>query len=332
MTDVLYPKIIHKFICEYCSYKCSKKSILNKHFLTQKHIILSNTNEKSTKIVAEKLYTCCCGKIYKHNQSLYNHKKKCNFKEEQNKIVEQNKIEEQKEENKDYKLLFMQLLKDNAEFKNLLIEQHQQSLEQHQKQHQQSLEQSIVNQNKLCELIPKMGNTTNNTTNNHFNLNLFLEEYCKDAISIDEFLKNIEITIRNILITKDKGFCTGMSTIFIENMNKLSLYERPMHCTDKKRETIYIKKIIEGTTNSKWEKDENNKKTISTLEKIAHNQLIQIDDWTDENPNYETVDKLQDDYIDIINKMSKSVIDNKEKILKKVCENIFIDKGVISSN
>ena len=118
--------------------------------------------------------------------------------------------------------------------------------------------------NQVTELIPKVGNTINKP---RFNINIFLNEQCKDALTMNEFIDKIKVTLDDLLITKNKGLTEGVSNIFIENMNKLSVHERPMHCTDVKRETVYIKceDEINKNGNSKWEKDKENRKLKESI-------------------------------------------------------------------
>ena len=246
----LYPKISKKYSCEACDYECSKPSLFNKHILTRKHEILTNPN---TKISENKIYKCHCGKEYKHSSSLCYHKKKCDYK--------YNHVSEIKMTEKN----------DSSELKNMLLQVIQEN---------KDLQKTILN------LVPQIGNNNNNITNNNtvnnkhkFNINVFLNEKCKDAISIDQFIDKIEVSMKNLLTTKDKGLGEGLSSIIIDNMNKLSLYERPMHCTDKKRETMYIK-------NHEWEKDDKLRQVDKLLKRVENKQLKNIEKWTDANPNY----------------------------------------------
>lgn len=148
-----------------------------------------------------------------------------------------------------------------------------------------------------------------------------MNEKCKDALTIDEFVEKIEISMKNLLTTKDKGLGEGLSNIIIENMNKLSLYERPIHCTDKKRETIYIK-------NDEWEKDEGKEKVNNFLKKVEHKQVKNIDQWTDEHPNYMKSDKLQDEYINLVRGCTSSMDTCKDKVIRKVCDNVYLTKAI----
>jgi len=172
---------------------------------------------------------------------------------------------------------------------------------------------------QISELIPKVGNTINSNNKQKFNINVFLNEKCKDAISMDEFIDKIEISMKNLLITKEKGQTQGISNIIMENMNKLSLYERPLHCTDKKRETLYIK-------NNEWEKDENKEYIYKALKSVESKQLKNLNVWLEEHPNYMNNPKQQEEFALLLSETGKSVDDVREKIIKNVCNKVYIEK------
>ena len=175
----------------------SKQSQYDRHLLTRKHKILTNTdtiNEKSS--LPEQV--CPCGKVYKHRQSLFTHQKRCNFIiEELSKDISLNNptkstdidIPEEFRENQDYKEMFFKIMQENTEFKNLLITQQRQIMDQ---------------QKQIGELIPKVGNNNNNTLKQKFNINIFLNEQCRDAINMDDFLKQIEVSMQQLDLTKKK--------------------------------------------------------------------------------------------------------------------------------
>ena len=301
-TDKKIQESSVNYYCEKCNFSTSRKSQYNRHLLTNKHKILINTDEKSS----EKLFYCDCGKKYKHSQSLYNHKKKCNF-------IDKEKHDNSKEEiinnefnniflvNKndndlDYKSMFLQLINENKEMRGLLMKQ----------------------QEQISELIPKIGNNNNNIKQK-FNINVFLNEKCKDALSMDEFIDKIEVSMKNLLTTKEKGQVYGISNIIMENMNKLSLYERPLHCTDKKRETLYVK-------NNEWEKDENKECINKALKSIESKQLKNLNVWLDEHPNYMNIPSQQEEFAKLMSECGKSVDEGREKIIKNICDNVYIEK------
>ena len=301
-----------EFHCIYCNFTTYKKNNFERHNMTSKHKILQNTTKKEQKEQSDgKKFACECGKSYKHHSSLYNHKHKCNYKNDKETNAnsnENNDINKKVEDinNKDdntmnYKNLFFELINENKEMRSMLMNQ----------------------QKQITEIIPKIGNNNviNNTTNNKnkFNINVFLNEKCKDAISLDEFINKIEVSMKNLLTTKEKGQTQGITNIIMENMNKLSLYERPLHCTDKKRETLYIK-------NNEWEKDENKEQINKALKQIESKQLKNVQVWLDEHPNYMNCSKQQEEFAELLRECGKSIEDNKEKIIKNICNEVYVDK------
>jgi len=260
-----------------------------------------------------------------HISSLCHHKKKCNYKENDkytdcdNQIINTN--EDTNEDtnkinnnmvgvvnnindiaNNDYKSLVIKLISENQELRNVMQKENK------------------ALQKQITELIPIIGNNNNNTINNvkqRFNINIFLNEKCKNAMSIDQFVEKIEVSMKNLLATKDHGLGIGLSNIIIDNMNKLSLYERPMHCTDKKRETLYIK-------NNEWEKDCDKEQLTILLKRVENKQIKSIKKWTDEHPNFLDDEKLQEEYMNLIRGCTTSIEACKEKAIKKICENVYV--------
>ena len=302
MLTNLVPKSSAKFTCEKCNYSTSRKSQYDRHLSTQKHKclhMLTDLVPKSSKceIVTKdkEVFSCECGKVYKHRQSLSIHKKTCNKCE--NTDTNNNNANSDIRENDNYKDMFIELINENKEMRNMLIKQ----------------------QEQISELIPKIGNNNTINTKNKFNINVFLNEKCKDAISIDQFIEGIEISLKNLLTTKDKGQSEGISNIIIENMNRLSLYERPLHCTDKKRETLYIK-------NSEWEKDDNGEQINKAIKKIETKQLKNIKKWLDANPDYNGNPEKEEEFTELLKETSRSVDDGREKIIKTLCKELYVDK------
>jgi hypothetical protein len=294
MTKNLTSKCEKKYYCEMCDFGSNNKADFNLHNLTGKHKRLKmtkNANANSQNHANNK-FTCECGKVYKHQSSLCKHKQKCEFKKD------------------DIKGLIVKIMKENSEKMNFLMNENQDLRNQLKEQNEQ-----------ITQLIPKVGNNNNNNNNlkQKFNINLFLNEKCKDALSMDEFIDKIEISMKNLLTTKEKGQAEGISNIIIENMNKLSLYERPLHCTDKKRETLYIK-------NNEWEKDENNMLISKALKKVESMQLKNVQRWIDEHPNYMNNVDEQAEFIKLINESSKSQEENREKVIKNICTKVFLEK------
>ncbi len=313
-----------EYSCKDCQYITRNKNNYEKHLLTKKHKNTTKSCKKLQDAESCDLYFCGCGKKYPYRASLYNHKKKCEYIKNGNekidkdeKINNDEKIDiksktnyiksykkkdktKQKEcDNIDYKDIIIKLLDDNAEFKNLLIKQ----------------------QNQIGELIPKIGNNNTNIKQK-FNINIFLNEQCKDAINIDDFIKQIEVSLDNLLTTRDKGLSEGLSNVFIENMNKLSIYERPLHCTDIKRETLYIK------DNDVWEKDCDKSRIKTALRELSCAQFRSVKKWMEENPDYEENERKQEEFINLIKNCSENINDIDDKIIKRLCNNIYLKERI----
>ena len=260
------PKNAEIYVCENCNFKCSKKSNFDKHLLTRKHKILTNPNEKMPKNAAA--FQCECGKVYKHNSTLSSHKKKCTF------IIEMTKSEivPIQSENNDYKHLLMQAM-------NEMKEQRQEFIDEMKKK-----DQMLAHKDELMgQMIDKVGNTTNNTSNN-LNINMFLNEECKDAINFSDFIEKIEISHHDLENNAQLGFVNGITKILMDNLKQLNLYQRPIHCTDTKRETLYIK------DDNKWGKTDSDKKLEGAIQEVSRKSIGSLLQWKQNNPDYENID------------------------------------------
>ena len=299
MLTKKYQKSSEIFSCKYCNYFTSRKSQFDRHLLTRKHMILTNVDEKVPKS-STSLYMCECGKSYKHRQSLSLHKKKCEKKCESCEDINiksktsiySNKSDEIFEEEKsdNLKNVVVKLMTENSELKK-----------------------------QIGELIPKVGN--NNTVNNinqRFNIQIFLNEQCKDAINMNDFIKSIEVSLHQLDNTKNKGLINGLSSAIIENMNKLSLYQRPLHCTDIKRETLYIK------DNDSWEKDKSKEKIKKVIKDVSNKQYKALQEWTENNPDIKDDDSKQEFFAKTLSVLGKNNDNINDKIIKNICSNTYI--------
>ena len=280
------------FYCKKCNYITSKKNNYERHILSRKHQksdawMTKNEQNEQNEQNTKNLYECSCGKKYKFRQGLHKHQQKCNLI---NKDIDRDK-------NIDYKEMFLKMMKQNNELMN-----------------------------QVTEMIPKVGNNNNNTINRQkFNINIFLNEECKDALTMNEFIKKIEVSLSNLLTTQNKGISEGVSDIFIENMNKLSVHERPMHCTDIDKEIVYIKSDKDGNQ-SEWKQDIQNKELKTAVQKISKVQQKNIKKWIDENPNWQKDANLEKEYMKLLKNATEELNDkNKEKVIKRVCSNILLD-------
>jgi hypothetical protein len=183
----------------------------------------------------------------------------------------------------------------------------------------------------LKDVLPKIGNntiinnnnnTTNNTTNN-FNLNVFLNEQCKDALNISDFIDSLKITFEDLLYSKKNGLVEGISNVMIRGLKELDIYKRPIHCTDRKRETMYIK------DHEKWEKDETHEIMRNTIEKIADKERTALQIWTEENPDWIETERKQMEYLTMLRNISEPIEDeakNGRKIIRAVSREVIVDK------
>jgi len=282
-----------KFICEKCHYKCSKKYNIDRHFLTDKHkrihfgYILDTKKEEKEQKEENYNYICFCGNKYKYSQGLSKHKIKC----------------KQNPENPDKKdELINYLIKENQEFKNLILE------------------------------IVKKDTTTNNNitnTNSHnktFNLQFFLNETCKDAMNIMDFVDSIKIQLSDLEKVGKLGFVEGISNIIVKNLNSLDESKRPVHCTDSKREVMYVK------DENKWEKEnETNVKLRKAIKNVAHKNSKMLSEFRKKHPDcLKSKSKVSDQYNKLVFEALGGKGDNdaekEDKIIKNIAKEVTIDK------
>lgn len=309
-----------EFICIECNFKCSKKSNYESHLATRKHKILTNTYNILTKNAEKtpKLYTCECGNSYKHRQSLNNHRQKCPIihaeVQENVQFVQSAPVQESMNEEKVVKLV------TNTVTTALT-----------------SVVPLIMNGNKemivdVVKEVVKKDTTTNNnshnTTNNNqtFNLQLFLNEDCKNAMNITDFVKNLQIDTSDFERLGDVGHAEGISRMLIKGLSELDITERPIHCSDAKREVIHIK------DQDKWEKDTDKVKLKKAIQDISNRNMMVMDDWKTENPGCTEYDNAKNDmYMKLMVQSLTPLAEEKDfkKIIKSVAKNTIIDKEEI---
>ena len=290
-----------EFCCNYCNYKTSHKSKYDRHLLTAKHIKKVNGNVLETQM-SEKdinIFACKkCNKEFLSRSGLWKHNNNCKVE-----LVESlnDTSNNQLPISND---VIMKLLNDNQELKNIIFKQ----------------------QEQISELIPKIGNNnnTNNTINNNqkFNINVFLNEQCKDAINLSDFIKSLHVTLEQLDFTNKNGLADGISKTIIDNMSKLSIYERPMHCTDVKRETLYIKE------NNAWSKDVAKEKVKSVIKKTSSKNFNALMDWKTLNPEFMKNEDKTDYFTKTISTIGKSTDSINEKVIKKLCKEIYVKDSV----
>ena len=310
-------KNIPKFFCEKCNYKCSKQSIFDRHILTAKHKMATFGNEMAT-FGNEKVSTFICEKCdkeYTDRSGLWKHKKKCNadIKNHNSPVGKQNISNIMSTD------IVLQILHQNQEFKQLLVEQQ----EENHKLQTQLIEAVKINGNTITN------NTVNHTTNNNnqkFNLNFFLNTTCKDAMNMSEFIENIEVNFKDIENIGKNGYVSGMTDMILSRIKELDVTKRPMHCTDLKRETMYIK------DNDEWAKDTpENSKFHKMIDYVAKQNYAKMPLWRQRNPECLDSDHPKYDFcIKMMRNMLGDVgaeqirLDN--KVIKNLSKHIFIDK------
>ena len=309
--DKKKPFFTPKYRCFKCMLNTSNKKDYERHLLTVKHKNKENmiksehipmNADNFTPTNTELVFTCKCGKHYKHNRSLWHHQKTCNYQEPV--CVE---IQKPKEETGEVVALLMEQNK-------ILMEQLNKKDEQQAEKDKQNKEQVELLTNTIKDMIPKMGNNhSNNNNTNQFNINMFLNEECKDAINMSDFIKSIQVSIEQLQYTTHNGLGKGITKVIMDNMNKLSKYERPLHCSDLKRETIYIK------DDDKWEKDTHNEKLKKAINKASNKNYSALCDWTSENPNFMKQDDKQMFYAKTCSVIGKPL--EEDKIIKNICSN-----------
>jgi len=301
------PKISNFFSCLICDYTTCKKPDYEKHLSTDKHKnrtndskMVENDSKKSQK--NEKLFECQCGKVYKYDSGYYRHKKVCSeIKTEVNQEINNEDLSD-----KDLILLLL-------------------------KQHTKLVEQN----SELLEVIKNGTNNTNyshNTTNSHnksFNLQFFLNETCKDAMNIMDFVDSIKLQLSDLEKVGEIGYVDGISNIIVKNLNALEVEKRPVHCTDKKREVLYIK------DEDKWEKEDDEKKKIrKAIKRVASKNQRLIPKFKEIHPDcIKAASKFSDQYnkmiIESMGGSGDNDLEKEDKIIKNISKNVIIDKNMM---
>lgn len=297
-------KNIKKFICEKCDFTCCRLSEWNIHILRPKHINRAFGTKKNLQTI--KINCVCCDRNFVTQSGLWKHRKVCKKHNNDNIYSQDVNCDANTINNND---VILNLLKQNQEFKDLIIDQNKQ----------------LVLQNKqLLELAKEQKIIVNTTTNNKFNMNFFLNEQCKDAINIMDFINSLQMNINDLDIIGKIGYSEGISKIFIRGLKELDIFKRPIHCCDLKREIIYVK------DQNLWEKENEEKEKLKMVIKhIADKNIKQIPDWIKKNPEYNDYDtKKHLEYIKILGESMNCYTDaNDNKIIKNVSKEIVICKN-----
>jgi len=297
-------KVANEYFCEKCDYKCSNLFNFNKHCATRRHQDVTNVTNDVTEKIGNHICSQC-HKTYASRMGLWRHHKVCKTIETENNPQNQLIGPANGESMHNYIML---LLEQNQELKKELVE-------------------LAKNQNTT---IIHNNNTTNNSktiNNTQFNLNVFLQERCKDALNMSQFIDTLEINPQSVEYTGAHGYVNGITKIFMDGLNQLDIHERPIHCTDLKRETLYIKE------NDKWEKDTEEKtKFKHALATVVNRNIAQVSHWEKENPRSQIPETEEYEfYFDIVRQSLGGgnhdvTARNNDKILRAIAGKVYLDK------
>jgi len=295
-----------KFTCESCDFKCSKLSNYNKHLSTRKHI---NRYNGLHELEEKKLKKCVCGKEYVYRQGLYAHKKNCDYKPEAEQIPEQKPKLYEKEDIVDV------LLKENQDFKNIILE---------------LVKNNGDLQKQMLDICKNSVSATNNSYNNHshnktFNLQFFLNEQCKDAMNLMDFVDSMALELSDLEDVGKLGYVEGISGIIIRKLNELDIYKRPIHCSDAKREIVYVK------DDNIWEKEnETYDKIRKAVKRVTYKNSALLVPWSQKYPNCMNNQHQHNElYIKLMGQAmggKGEFINNENKIMKKIANAVLINK------
>lgn len=300
MDTFLTPKNAGKFHCELCDFKCSKESDWNRHIMTLKHqkSYKGVTNDTILTPKNAKKFECECGNTYKFRQGLYKHKKICYIHQATVSKYDNINNLENNNDNKNKMNNFTEI----KEFILTLVKENQ--------------DVQLQMQKNFIEMMPHIqGNTTNtnshNTTNNQFNINMFLNEHCKNAMNITDFIESLPLTAEAYNNTIENGLTKNMTTMITDGLNNMDILKRPIHCTDPARKTIYIK------DNDVWEKDTELKLLLENITHLARKYRGNIHKWQDVNEGWAEIEDLQTKLTNIIYHTMEDV-ENDEKEMNKI--------------
>ena len=319
-----YPSEQYKYECKMCYFLSSNKTNYNKHLETIKHkkqVILTERmlklqhDKPSAKHIIENKYMCKCGKKYKHKQSLYNHRKTCNgLSEEVHKQLNeqvQKRVQKQVQE------------QVQEQVQKQVQEQVQEQVEVQEKVNEKLIEFYKTELKELRKENLELKKVTNITNNQTFNLNCFLNDTCKDALSIQEFVKSLRLSLSHLDYSVDNGGEKGVINILKEGLMELDIDKRPIHCTDIKRETLYIKDTDNG-----WEKNSSNNKIKSAIGHVQHKYTHLIKEWEENNPLWLEDKELMDKFYKYADERYKDI--DEKKVIKDIAKITTIDKKIES--
>ena len=332
-------------MCKDCDYVTSKKCNFDKHLSSSKHCSRTILNAPAQKATKSSQYECKhCKKEYSARNSCWYHEKQCLDNPSNKPPIEaivSKVIKKLPGANDTVTISLSDLCKNSGNGENFclnlqdmvpcMLNYFKKQNEEHQNEQKQVV-QELLNQNKelmhtIREMTPRIGsnNVVNTTNNTQFNLNVFLNEECKDAIKLSDFVKSLNITVADLEFTKTNGIIEGVSSIIVNNLRGMDVNKRPIHCTDVKRETMYIK-------NDEWEKDDKLEHVRKFIYLTSCYQTRVIQDWMAAHPGWESNEKMQTEYLTLCKELYKNIENDdvaQRKILKGFIKEVQIDKSML---
>ena len=347
LSDPKVAKSSQKYlVCKDCDYVTSKKCNFVKHLSSSKHCSRTILNTPTKKATKSSQYECrFCKKEYSARNSCWYHEKQCLDNPSNTPPIVSNVIKKMPDvnENNDTVTISLSDLYKMSEGEDsgmcltlkdvvpCMLSHFKRQNDEHQKE-QKMVVQELLNQNKelmntIREMTPRIGNNNvvNTTNNTQFNLNVFLNEECKDAIKLSDFVKSLNITVADLEFTKTNGIVEGVSSIIVNNLKGMDVHKRPIHCTDMKRETMYIK-------NDEWVKDDKLEHVRKFIYLTSCYQTRVIQDWMAAHPGWESNEKLQTEYLTLCQELYKNIENDdvaQRKILKGFIKEVQIDKSML---
>jgi hypothetical protein len=320
--------IKERFYCDVCEYKTSRKNNMDKHLKSKKHkeeivrIMSSAVGKKGVEV-----FKCKCGNSYTHVSSLSRHKRTCgvSIEDENNKKmcdVVLNVVQKQSELIGNLQHQVLELTKASITAATATLS--------HSNNTNANNTNNTNNTNSNNKIKHKtMGNTNNNHLNNcgNFNINIFLNEQCKDAINLSDFVKSLEITFENLKVVNQTGMEESVSALILKGLENMDVCKRPIHCTDQKRDVMYVKE------EEKWEKDEGNDKLKSSIDDISRRHAYTLKKFKDVNPGIKVGHAMHDDFIQTMNRICTPIEDHgKKRIVKRVGKNVVMNAQIANND
>jgi hypothetical protein len=336
MENILVQKVHKNFTCDICIYSTCRNSQYIRHLSTSKHIkMVLEINTIKMESQSQTHFTCkICDKVYNGISGLWKHKKICKIqkKETINKEINNtiiipsidDKMLNIIQEHSSFKKIILDLVnKKNEENNDLTNSNELQNIIIDLQKQNNDLQKQVL---EVCKNIqPGINNSMNNSNNKTFNLNLFLNEQCKDAMNMSDFVNSFHLKMEDLESVGELGYVEGISKLLVNKLNDLDVYKRPMHCSDAKRETLYVK------DQDKWEKEQNdNPKIRKAIKKISHRNTVLLSEWRDTHPGSRvSTSEVNTQYMSLVrqsNGGNEDITDSENKIIRRLAKEVVIAK------